>query len=138
MKTRALILLAGLAAAGCSTTLTIHSTPAGAKLYLDGVYRGETPVTMTLEDGMDNGYKHLRIEKDGYSVLEAAIGRKQDSARLICGYFCLVPLLWMYKWDEVYSFPLQTESAVPPLPPEGKGFTPGPVPKVQEAPPAQL
>lgn len=94
---------------GCSTTTTIHSSPPGAKLYLDGVYRGETPITMSLPDGTDHGYKRLRLEKEGHLPLDAALGRRQDGGRLVCGYFCLFPLLWMYKWDDSYSFTLEPQ-----------------------------
>ncbi|MFZ5467952.1 MAG: PEGA domain-containing protein [Myxococcota bacterium] len=116
-------LLVTVALAACSTTTTIHSTPSGAKVYLDGAYRGETPLTLELPDGSNNGYKHVRLEKEGYASTETAIGRRQDPVRLVCGYFCLFPLLWVYKWDEAYTLPmrLEGEAAGTPTPPPATG-----------------
>ena len=114
------VTLGGALGLSCSTTTTIRSVPEGAKVYLDGEYRGDTPLSLTLPDGTDNGYRHLRLEKPGYKSSETQISRRQDGVRLICGYFCLVPLLWMYKWDESYSVPLQPEGdTLLPLPPQG-------------------
>ena len=117
---------------GCATTTQLHSNPEGARLYLDGIYEGVTPVTMTLTDGMDNGYKHVRLEKDGYGVTELAMGRKQSNARIIAGYFCLFPLLWAYAWDADYTFNLPREGDLYPPPRGGvsptapKTLEPGP------------
>ena len=127
------LLAAAAGASGCATTTNIHSDPEGAKLYLDGVYQGQTPVQLTLPDGTDYGFKHVRLEMDGYAPTTLAMGRRQDSTRLICGYFCLFPLLWVYKWDETYSFKLLHEGESAPTP--AGGFAPQGEPKVLEAPP---
>lgn len=51
-------------------SLRISSTPSGAQVHLDGVLRGTTPVSLTLERGKSFA---LGIEKEGHEPYEAAI-----------------------------------------------------------------
>ncbi len=59
---------AGIFSAGCGTmpsyfaNVTITSTPVGAKVYINGAYKGETPVTVPLAFGEYD----LKLSKDGY------------------------------------------------------------------------
>ncbi len=62
------VFAAGIFSAGCGTVpayfanVTITSTPIGAKVYINGAYKGETPVTVPLAFGEYD----LRLSKDGY------------------------------------------------------------------------
>ncbi len=53
---------------GCGTVpayfanVTITSTPSGAKVYINGAYKGETPVSVPLAFGEYD----LKLSKDGY------------------------------------------------------------------------
>ncbi len=46
-----------------SGTMQVFSNPNGAKVYLDSVYKGVTPVTIT---GIPQGNHLVEVEKDGY------------------------------------------------------------------------
>lgn len=46
-----------------SGTMQVFSNPTGAKVYLDSVYKGETPITLT---GIPQGNHLVDVEKDGY------------------------------------------------------------------------
>jgi len=50
--------------------LTIKTDPAEARIFVDGDYKGETPFTLDLY----NKEYQLRLEKDGYTVVENPIG----------------------------------------------------------------
>ncbi len=49
--------------------LKVDSTPTGAKVYIDGTPRGSTPLTLKL----DVGSYTLKLEKDGYEVVQETI-----------------------------------------------------------------
>jgi len=48
----------------------IHSTPSGAKVYVDGEYKGLTPLTIVLEPGK---YYDIEVKKEGYEKAEKKI-----------------------------------------------------------------
>jgi len=47
---------------------TITSEPCGAKVWINGVYRGKTPVEIPYNW---NWYYDIRLEKDGYDTLQS-------------------------------------------------------------------
>jgi hypothetical protein len=51
-------------------TVSVSSTPQGARVYLDGVERGTTPVTIT---GVPAGIHLLRVTKSGYEDYSAGV-----------------------------------------------------------------
>ena len=62
------IFTAGIFSGGCGTVpayfanVTITSTPIGAKVFINGAYKGETPVSVPLAFGEYD----LKLSKDGY------------------------------------------------------------------------
>ncbi len=69
-ETRTIKIMAGDAAEVALTlkkqlaTLKLTSTPADAQVYVDGFFRGKTPLTLT---NLEAGAHHIRLKKDGYS-----------------------------------------------------------------------
>lgn len=55
-----------------STSVVIDSEPEGAWVFIDSEYKGKTPLKLNL---FNRSYK-LRLEKEGYSVSEQAIGSR--------------------------------------------------------------
>lgn len=55
-------------------TLSVSSTPSGAKIYLDGEYSGTTP--KNIEVG--KGWHDFKLEKDGYYILVRSINTRED------------------------------------------------------------
>jgi hypothetical protein len=64
-----LLLVAGFALTGCiRRNATITSDPPAAKVWVNGVYRGESPVEVPYNW---NWYYDIRLEKPGYEPLTA-------------------------------------------------------------------
>ncbi len=60
----ALLIVASVALTGCIRKMaTITSDPPAAKVWINGVYRGETPVEIPYNW---NWYYDFRLEKEGY------------------------------------------------------------------------
>lgn len=55
-------------------TLSISSTPSGAGIYLDHIYREKTPATIEVSKGWHN----IKIEKDGYQTVDDALEIHED------------------------------------------------------------
>ncbi|MBB6480381.1 PEGA domain-containing protein [Spirochaeta isovalerica] len=53
-----------------TVNLRINSNPAGSRVFINGEYKGETPVSLDL---FNTNYE-FRIEKEGYSPLEETVG----------------------------------------------------------------
>ncbi|ALM75537.1 protein kinase domain-containing protein [Thermococcus barophilus] len=49
--------------------LIVRTTPSQAKVYINGVYKGLTPLTITLEEGTYD----LKIEKEGYETIQEVV-----------------------------------------------------------------
>jgi len=60
-------------------TLEISSSPSGAKIYVNGEYKGVTPLTLSLMPGT----YEVRITKDGYEDYTGMIGVKTGKTRSI-------------------------------------------------------
>lgn len=52
-----------------SRTIVLNTSPSGAKVYINGAYSGETPYTVTL----NNGSYNMLFEKTGYMVYSTTI-----------------------------------------------------------------
>jgi S1-C subfamily serine protease len=57
-------------------TVTVTTTPAGARVFLNGIYRGESPLTIDL---FRRDYA-LLVEKDGYRPVEKTVSLKDTAA----------------------------------------------------------
>ena len=55
--------------------LAINSTPPGAAVYIDGVYRGQTPIQVTVTPGR----VHIKLVKDGFSSWEQTVILQQGT-----------------------------------------------------------
>jgi len=58
------------APSGATGTLSVTSTPRGAMVYVDGVYKGVTPVTIP---GVSSGSHQLKVTKSGYQDYSTAV-----------------------------------------------------------------
>ncbi len=74
---------------GCATVssswgekIPVTSSPMGAKIFVDGKEKGETPLELTLKRKQDH---LIRIELDGYDPYEISIGRKKSPWKSIVG-----------------------------------------------------
>ena len=115
-------LIAGILLPGCASTTMIHSSPEGAKLYVDGEMRGNTPFAYS-DQKIVGSSTHLRLVKDGYQEANVLLQRNEEFSVGACigGVLVLFPFLWImsYKADHTYELtPLQPRAAIelPPIP----------------------
>ncbi|MEA2067189.1 MAG: PEGA domain-containing protein [Thermotogota bacterium] len=60
-------------------SLIVNSSPAGADVYIDNNYVGQSPIRL----GVDQGTHSLRLEKQGYRAHEETININSDTSRSI-------------------------------------------------------
>jgi len=81
-------------------TLEISSSPSGAKIYVNGEYKGVTPLTLSLMPGT----YEVKITKDGYEDYTGMVGVKTGETRSIS-----VTLKLVYGFLSVNSNPSGAE-----------------------------
>ncbi|MFN3403467.1 MAG: PEGA domain-containing protein [Cytophagaceae bacterium] len=102
-----LLLSAGILSSCASTTL-IQSEPAGAKVYIDGNYVGQTPYAYT--DRKITGMRtNVMLEKEGYNKLNTEFSRTEDvdAGAIVGGVFFTFPFLWTMKYKPARIYELQ-------------------------------
>jgi hypothetical protein len=91
---------------GCSST-TIKSNPSGAKLYVNGQYKCETPCTYSDTAAM-NSSKTILLKKKGHKDTTGQIKRDTvEMGHLIAGIFFLIPLIWCLGYEPEYTFEME-------------------------------
>jgi hypothetical protein len=105
---------------GCASSTLIKSNPPGAKLYLEGQLKGETPYTYA-DRAAAGTMRTVTLKKEGYKDFNGHIKREELSvAALILGILVLWPLLiWVLEYPPEYTFEmvltdLPTKPKVPP------------------------
>ena len=100
------LMMASLFSFGCASTTMIKSVPTGAKLYVDGQYKGKTPYTYT-DTAVAGTTKTVLLQKQGYKERTSMI-RKEEVAvgPIIGGLFFLFPFLWTLGYPAEYIFDL--------------------------------
>ena len=108
-KPAATLLLAGTLLFGsCTSSTIINSQPTGAKLYLDGQYKGTTPYQHS-DTKIVGSLTDLRFEKEGYEPLQVPLVRNEraDGGAIVGGIFLLFPFLWTMKYDPEHTYELR-------------------------------
>jgi hypothetical protein len=97
---------------GCSSTI-IKSNPSGAKLYVNGQYKCETPCTYSDTSAM-NSSKTILLKKKGYKDTTGQIKRDTVAmGHLIAGIFFLFPLIWCLGYEPEYTFEMEKLESKP-------------------------
>ena len=92
---------------GCSSTTMITSNPPGARLYIDDIYKCETPCSYTDSAPMGTA-KTVLLKKEGFQETRAKIRKEElDIGPLIGGIFFIFPYVWMMKYPSDYTFEMQ-------------------------------
>jgi hypothetical protein len=116
---------------GCASSTMLQTQPAGATVSINGMVVGKTPYTMT-DSKMVGTTTLIHFEYPGYAPLDVMVSRNEevDVLPLIGGFICLVPFLWVMKYQPTHYYELQPPSpnGVPPA------YSP---PQNAWAPPAQ-
>jgi hypothetical protein len=117
---------------GCASATIIKSNPSGAKLYLDGQLKGETPYTYA-DRAAAGTMRTVTLKKEGYKDFIGHIKREQLSVgALIGGILILIPFIWVLEYPSQYTFemekPLTDLPTKPQVTPPEKPTTSIPVP----------
>ncbi len=81
-----------IAALGCSQVTYVNTTPAGAKVFVNGNLIGVSPARMAFEDGPGKELPrllHARFERAGYEPLEVDLPTRVSGGRIAAGVFTL-------------------------------------------------
>ena len=101
------LMVASILVAGCKSTTVIRSYPQGAKVYIDGVYQGNTPVQYSDRKTSLSKTK-LLIKKEGYQTKNITLKKDElQPLNLITGFFIIVPLAWSLGYEKNYSYELE-------------------------------
>lgn len=98
--------------AGCASTTTIHSNPAGAKLYLNGEPVGKTPYTHR-DKRIVGSSTVVKLEKEGYETHYSSFSRDEelDVWATIGGLLVILPFLWILKYKPIHNYELKPLSS---------------------------
>ncbi len=102
----------------CASSTLIKSSPAGAKVYLDGEMVGRTPYTMS-DTKIVGSSTRVRLLLDGYEPYDANISRSEDFQVGACigGVLVLVPFLWIMGYRAEHSYELSPANQAMPVTP---------------------
>jgi hypothetical protein len=93
---RVIALATVLSFSACATTSTITTQPPGAKVYVQGLYSGLSPLTLKLRDGFIDGSTYrVRVEKSGYKPQEAGLGQDYSAGGIVLDALLLFPTLFL-------------------------------------------
>lgn len=109
MKSAALLLAVTVLFASCSSTTLIQSEPSGAKVYMNGEYKGVTPYSYS-DTKIVGSSTEVRLEKEGYEPLYTMLSRTEtaDVGAIIGGVFFLFPFLWTMKYNPAHTYELRS------------------------------
>ncbi len=112
MKSAALLVAVAVLFASCSSSTLIQSEPSGAKLYMNGEYKGVTPFSYT-DTKIVGSTTEIRLEKEGYEPLYTMLSRNEsaDVGAIIGGVFFLFPFLWTMKYNPVHTYELRSQES---------------------------
>ena len=92
---------------GCASATVIKSNPPGAKLLLDGQYKGDTPYTYS-DRATAGTMRTVTLRKEGYKDFTGSIKREKFSVpAFIGGLFFIIPFIWITEYPSEYTFEMQ-------------------------------
>jgi hypothetical protein len=119
-------LLSLAVAAGCANQTTFHTSPLGARIYVNGVLCGDSPCVYHTRYGFPDRI-HLQLRKDGYQSADFYLDTEPPQVSyLLLGFGSYL----FHTFASEYRFNLSPLPAVAPQP------APAPQPAETPAPPA--
>jgi len=94
---------------GCASATVIKSNPPGAKLYLDGQFKGETPYTYS-DRAAAGTMRTVTLKKEGYKDFTGHIKREELSVGALIGaILVLIPIIWILEYPPEYTFEMEKQ-----------------------------
>jgi hypothetical protein len=108
MKSAAMLLAVAVLFAGCSSHTLIQSEPSGAKVYMNGEYKGVTPYSYS-DTKIVGSSTSVRLELAGYETLHTVLDRNEtvDVGAVVGGIFFIFPFLWTMRYNPVHTYELR-------------------------------
>ncbi len=108
MKKNLIVLITAVSfLVACSSATMIKSNPSGAKLYVDGQYKCETPCTHS-DTAASGTAKTVLLKKVGYKNFTGTIKKEETKVGpIIGGVFVLFPFIWMLGYPPEYTFDME-------------------------------
>ena len=103
-----IFLLVVLFSFSCASSTIINSIPSGAKVYVDGEYRGSTPYYYK-DQKIIYSSTYLKLKKKGYDDFNISFQRNEEFAPGPCVGAVLVyfPVLWIMKYRPERTYELE-------------------------------
>ena len=103
----AVVLIATFLLSSCASTTVFHTSPSGAKLYMNGEPVGSTPYTYT-DTKIVGTTTVFKITADGYEDFNGVLKRNEEAnvGAIIGGIFVLFPFLWVMDYKPMHNFEL--------------------------------
>jgi len=107
LKSISIVAAGAILFTSCASTTLINTTPAGAKVYLDGEAVGTTPYTHK-DTKIVGTTTTLKLEKEGYEPFTTTFSRSEqaDVGAIVGGVFFLFPFLWTMKYKPSRTYEL--------------------------------
>jgi hypothetical protein len=95
---------------GCASTSRMSSNPEGARVYVNGIYIGETPCVYRYRAGLPETYI-LEVRKPGYkTITNATLDRTlRADVSLALLLLAIVPYFFSARLEDQYIFELEPE-----------------------------
>lgn len=88
----AVLATVSIGTAACHKTVHIETEPPGARVRVDGIDRGPSPVSVSVEYNIFVNHT-VTLEKEGYVTASAPLPSEGRLPLAICGYILCPPLL---------------------------------------------
>jgi len=109
MKKCIALIIAMFFLSGCASSTIIKSNPPGAKMYLDGQFKCETPCTHKDTAPMGTT-RTVTLKKEGYKDTTGQIRREElSTGALIGGIFFFIPLIWVLEYPPEYTYDMEKD-----------------------------
>jgi hypothetical protein len=101
------VLASSILFVSCSSTTRITSIPEGAKVYMDGEYKGVTPYTHS-DNKVFFNETQMQLKKEGYREMNVVLKKDKFSVGpCIGGVFFLIPFLWVMDYTPSKQYELE-------------------------------
>ena len=93
----------------CTTSTRFNTTPEGAKIFVNGDYIGDSPVTLDDSKSLPSRI-HIQVRHEGYKELDLFIDKRADYLNMtLAAIPYLSPLIfWGYTLNSKYRFDLSS------------------------------
>ena len=107
LKSAAIALAVAVLFSGCASSTMINSSPAGAKVYINGESVGTTPYLYT-DTKVLGSVINIDLVKEGYEPLYTSFTRSEqvNAGAIVGGIFFLFPFLWTMEYKPTHNYEL--------------------------------